>query len=490
MLSILTAIQKAVLQNPTHPAYRVNNELLTFGKLWHLSDCVAQYLVTQEFTRQQPIVVYGHMSPLQLVAFLGAVKAGHPYIPIDSSTPSERLQLITQVSGACLLLTTEDIQTIVTIPVVAMTELLAQTKNATTQPATWVRDDEIYYIIYTSGSTGNPKGVQISASNLAYFVTWMEQHFPVKAEGVFLNQAPYSFDLSVMDLYPALVGGHTLYAITHEQIANPKYLFEQLAASGTRVWTSTPSFAKMCLMNKDWNQALMPKLNTFLFCGEVLPKSMVTELMLRFPQATIFNLYGPTETTVAVSFVEVTKEMLQCYEQLPIASITESNLSLGANGEIMISGPTVSAGYLGAPDLTQKAFPTVNGTRIYKTGDVGYEKDGYLFFAGRADFQVKLHGYRLELEEIEKKIENLALVSSCVVVPVKQGEEVVSLSAYIVLGEPLIGKAFQMTKHLKSLLADHLPTYMIPKKFIYIDHLPLNTNGKVNRKELAVLELV
>lgn len=103
----------------------------------------------------------------------------------------------------------------------------------------------------------------------------MNEHFPLQQSGVFLNQAPYSFDLSVMDLYPALVGGHTLYAITHNQISNPKSLFDDLAGSGIGVWTSTPSFAKMCLMNKDWHQGLMPALNTFLFCGEVLPKTVV-----------------------------------------------------------------------------------------------------------------------------------------------------------------------------------------------------------------------
>lgn len=490
MLSILASIQQVALQNPNNHAYHVNNDSLTYGELWHLSDCVAQYLMKLDLKRQQPIVVYGHMSPLQIVAFLGAVKAGHPYVPVDSSTPSERLQFITQSSGAGLLLTTEEVLTSFKIPVVAVKDLLAQTKNAETQPGAWVQDEEIYYIIYTSGSTGNPKGVQITANNLAHFVAWMNENFPIQAPGVFLNQAPYSFDLSVMDLYPALGGGHTLYAITQEQIANPKSLFDHLAVSGTRVWTSTPSFAKMCLMNKEWHQQLMPELDTFLFCGEVLPKSVATELMLRFPKATIFNLYGPTETTVAVSFVEVTAELLRHYEQLPIAPVSELNLSLLETGELIISGPTLSAGYLGAPDLTQRAFPTVDGTRIYKTGDIGYEKNGYLFFGGRTDFQIKLHGYRLEIEEIEKKIENLAPVSSCVVAPVKKGDEVVSLCAYIVLREPLVEKPFQMTKQLKSLLTDYLPSYMIPKKFSYIDTLPLNINGKVDRKRLAVLEYV
>ncbi|WP_107925248.1 D-alanine--poly(phosphoribitol) ligase subunit DltA [Lysinibacillus parviboronicapiens] len=490
MLSVIAAIRDAALQNPNHPAYETNNESITYGELWDYSDCLAHHLMALKLTRQQPIIVYGHMSPLQLVAFLGTVKSGHPYVPVDSSTPAERLQVIIEASEACLLLTTEELTTPLSIPVVAVSDCMTQKTNTTIQPTTWVKDQEIHYIIYTSGSTGKPKGVQITANNLAHFVAWMNEHFPIQQSGVFLNQAPYSFDLSVMDLYPSLVGGHTLYAITHEQISNPKSLFDDLAGSGIGVWTSTPSFAKMCLMNKDWHQGLMPALNTFLFCGEILPKKVVKELMLRFPQASIFNLYGPTETTVAVSYVEVTKELLQRFEQLPIASMTEPNLSLHENGEIIISGPTVSAGYLGAPDLTSKAFPLVEGSRVYKTGDIGYEKDGYLFFAGRKDFQVKLHGYRLEIEEIEKQIGDLSPVNGCVVVPVIKGDDIVSLSAYIVLRDQLLDSAFQMTKQLKSLLSDRLPSYMIPKKFIYIDSLPLNTNGKVDRKGLAVMEKV
>ncbi|KUF32492.1 MULTISPECIES: D-alanine--poly(phosphoribitol) ligase subunit DltA [Lysinibacillus] len=491
MLSILAAIERVALQQPQKTAYQTHHASLTYGELWHLSDNVADYLMKLNLRRQQPIVVYGHMSPLQIVAFLGAVKAGHSYVPVDSSTPIERLQLILEASGAGLLLITEPLHMLTNIPVMAVSDILASSsKDVTLSSATWVQNEEIHYIIYTSGSTGQPKGVQITASNLAHFVSWMHENFPLQDDGVFLNQAPYSFDLSVMDLYPALVGGHTLYAITQQEIANPKALFDSLATSNTRVWTSTPSFAKMCLMNKEWNQQLIPTLDTFLFCGEVLPIAVCKELMSRFPQATIYNLYGPTETTVAVSYVEVSKALVERFEQLPIAPITEPNVALLEDGEIVISGPTVSAGYLGAPDLTAKVFSTVAEQRIYLTGDLGYEQDGYLFFSGRKDFQVKLHGYRLEIEEIEKQISNLPPVSSCVVVPIYKEKEIISLSAHVVLREPLTDSPFKMTKQLKTLLSEYLPAYMVPKTFKYMDALPLNPNGKVDRKGLAVMETV
>ncbi|MBB4826324.1 D-alanine--poly(phosphoribitol) ligase subunit 1 [Sporosarcina luteola] len=490
MVSILAAIEQAARKHPAKTAYQVDQVILTYSDLWHFSDRVAHSIMKLGLQRQQPIIVYGHMSPFQIVAFLGAVKAGHPYIPVDSSIPSERLQTIIAASDAKLLLSTEPLHTNISIPVTAVEDMIAQPSNEPVQPSCWVRDEEIYYIIYTSGSTGKPKGVQITASNLASFVTWMQENFPIQESSVFLNQAPYSFDLSVMDLYPALVGGHTLHAITQEQIANPKDLFDSLAGSNSTVWTSTPSFAKMCLMNKEWNQDLMPALTTFLFCGEVLPPSVVKEIMQRFPHAGIYNLYGPTETTVAVSYVKVTEELVDQFEQLPIGPLSNPNISLLEDGEIVISGPTVSAGYLKAPELTAKSFQLLNGKRMYKTGDLGYEKDGYLFFSGRKDYQIKLHGYRLETEEIEKQIGNLPPVSDCVVLPIVKDDEIVSLSTYVVLQEPLTDSAFKMTKQLKSALSDYLPSYMIPKTFKYVEALPLNPNGKVDRKRLAAWETV
>lgn len=485
MDSILAAIEQIACKHPERTAYRVDDMALTYHELWHFSDCVAHSIRKRGLQRQQPIIVYGHMSPFQIVSFLGAVKAGHPYIPVDKSIPPERLHNIIEASNTKLLLSTEPLHTKVCIPVIPVNDLIAQPSSETLEPSSWVRDEEIHYIIYTSGSTGQPKGVQITADNLANFVIWMHEHFTFQESSVFLNQAPYSFDLSVMDLYPALVGGHTLHAISQEQIANPKTLFDSLAASKTSIWTSTPSFAKMCLMNKEWNQELMPALTTFLFCGEVLSPAVAKEIMQRFPHASIYNLYGPTETTVAVSFVQVTEELLAQFEQLPIAPISNQNISLWEDGEIVISGPTVSAGYLNAPELTAKSFQTQSDKRMYKTGDVGYEKDGFVFFSGRKDYQIKLHGYRLEIEEIEKQIGNLPLVNDCVVIPNEKDDEIVSLSSYIVLHEPLTDSAFKMTKQLKASLSDYLPSYMIPKSFKYMETLPLNPNGKIDRNRLA-----
>lgn len=494
-MSVLHMIREMSLLYPKRIAYQVEDETLTYDELWRQSDLVAEFLVQGGLKEKAPIAVYGHMSPKQIIAFLAVVKAGHPYIPLDTSIPNERVQHILDASNAAMLLTTENIDLDLTVPSYEVNSVLELPHSITFSQSNWVEDDDVFYIIYTSGSTGNPKGVQISANNLEAFVTWLEENAQLQ-DGVYLNQAPYSFDLSVMDFYPALTKGRTLYALTKSQINQPAKLFEVLQQSNVKVWTSTPSFAKICLMNPLWNSEMMPKLEKFLFCGEVLPHELAKSLQERFPHAKIINLYGPTETTVAVTAVEVTSSLLDTFTVLPIAEADNGRVILlddvgdivseGQKGQLVIIGPTVSKGYLGLPEQTGKVFKNWRDENVYYTGDVGYYQNGYIFYAGRSDFQVKLHGYRLEIEEIEKKIESLKEISGCIVQPVKKQEEVVSLTAFVVLAQKTDEKPFQTTKRIKHALSGVLPSYMVPKKFIYLEQLPLNANGKVDRKRLAV----
>lgn len=495
-MNVLQQIAMKAAMNPKQMAYESEGQKLTYGELWQQSNDVAATLLQMDLEKETPIVIYGHMSAKQIIGFLGAVKAGHPYIPIDVSIPDERVLYIIEASKATLVIQSEECSLNTKIEKVTVDELLEKSIATENDEKSWVKGDKVFYIIYTSGSTGNPKGVQISENNLADFIAWIERAC-ILPDGVYLNQAPYSFDLSVMDLYPALTGGRTLHAITKTQIENASLLFEEFEKSSINVWTSTPSFVKICLMNPQWNNKQMPHLTTFLFCGEVLPHNVASELLLRFPQAKVYNLYGPTETTVAVSAVEITEALLEKFKTLPIAEVNSNKLKIvdensndvreGTKGEIMISGPSVSTeGYLFAPEQSAKVFKQLHNERVYKAGDLGYVQDGYIFYAGRSDFQIKLHGYRMEIEEIEKQIEDLVEVSSCVVLSVKKDEEIISLTACIALKEALEEKPFKMTKQLKAKLLMVIPQYMIPKKFVYVDSLPLTVNGKVDRKRMAV----
>jgi len=281
-------------------------------------------------------------------------------------------------------------------------------------------------------------------------------------------------------------------------ISRPKVLFQYLADSNIEVWTSTPSFADMCMMNPDFNEKLLPNMKTFLFCGEVLSSQSAKQLTTRFPKATVFNTYGPTEATVAVTSVRITEEILNQYATLPIGMPKEDTkilimdengtpLEEGEKGEIVIVGPSVSKGYLQNKEKTEAAFKTINDMKAYKTGDSGYFENGQLFYNGRIDLQIKLHGYRIEIEDIENNIRKLPLVKSVVVIPEMKDGKCTDLRCLVVVDENDFEKEYQLTNYLKKQLTDFMPTYMIPRKFSYLTSLPMTTNGKVDRKRLVEL---
>lgn len=497
MMELLSKIKNLADTQPESLAFISQNEEISYRELWNKSEEVASYILQLELTPSSPILIYGHMEPEMLIAFLGSVKAGHSYIPVDTSIPVERIvkiiessktEIVINVTNQPLFFENSSIQ-FININQMEVDPSLPVPMDS------WVKEDENFYVIYTSGSTGNPKGVQISANNLQSFVNWMVEDFHISGGLRFLNQAPFSFDLSVMDLYPSLASGGTIFAITKDMIAKPKILFEELKKSNTQVWTSTPSFVQMCLMDPSFNEKLLPYLSVFLFCGEILPVSICQQLKERFPNAIIYNTYGPTEATVAITSVEVTDEILLKFQTLPVGKakadtqivLLDENQQLipeGKKGEIIIVGPSVSKGYLGQKELTEKAFFTYNGMPAYRTGDAGYFQQGNLFYKGRMDFQIKLHGYRMELEEIEHHISKSKYVKSAVVIPIYQNEKIDYLSVLIIPAEHSFEKEYQLTSAIKKELGEVLPAYMIPRKFSYHEELPITPNGKIDRKKI------
>lgn len=501
-MNILKVMKHFAIEHPNQIAFKNQVSVITYGELWEQSNQLASYILKKSSRVQSPMIVYGHMDPSMLVCFLGSVKAGHPYIPIDQSIPLDRVYKIIERSQAEFFFATEEIidSQLETNPIeiLQMNDIKKILKGNGSEPTEeqWVKEDETFYIIYTSGSTGNPKGVQISANNVGSFVNWMLADFPIKKQQIFLNQAPFSFDLSVMDVYPALCSGGTLVAITKDMVGNPNLLFDALRQSNIQIWTSTPSFAQVCLMDPSFKQEMLPHLETILFCGEILPVGIAKQLQERFPKARIFNLYGPTEATVAITKLEVTREIVETHPVLPIGTCkTDTELlivdeqgypvSEGEKGEFIIVGPSVSKGYLNEQELTEKSFIAMHGRRAYKTGDTGYMKDGMYYYLGRLDFQVKVHGYRMELEEIEYNIAQSVYVKACIVEPVYREEKVDFLTAYIVPNKHEFEKEYQLSSVLRKELLKLLPAYMIPRKFTYLDNLPMTANGKVDRKKLA-----
>jgi D-alanine--poly(phosphoribitol) ligase subunit 1 len=467
---------------PDHPAYISGGRTLAYGELCRRSDALAAHLA-ESLPEKSPVVVLGHKEPELLVAYLGAIKSGRAYVPVDTAVPPQRIERIASASGASLILTPQKVA-----------ELSIGQEPA---PRCRLEVDDPHYIMFTSGSTGEPKGVPITYGCLQSFLRWiLAEHAFIQGHEVFLNVVPYSFDVSVMDTYPALVTGGTVTSVSKAEVANPRQLYQLLAASALTVWVSTPSFAQMCLVEPTFNQEMLPHLGRFLFCGETLAPEVASQLLDRFPRAEVWNTYGPTEATVATTSLRITRAILEKYSPLPIGyPMPEGRvlvmdealreLPAGERGEIIIAGPNVSPGYLNRPDLNETAFFHLNGQRAYRTGDWGRCRDGMLFFEGRIDNQIKLNGYRIEPADVEANLRALAGVRDAVVLPVLRQGAVDSLAAFVILNDRPARSDFQLACELKVQLTDHLPAYMIPRRFSFLETFPMNTNGKADRRRLA-----
>jgi D-alanine--poly(phosphoribitol) ligase subunit 1 len=482
-MDIIDVIDRAARNFPDKIAHISDVRTLTYRELGKQSDALAAHFAERYPGDHSPVAIIGHKEPEMLIGFLAAVKSGRPYIPIDVSIPAHRANRIVQSSGSVAALTPPQIAAL-------------SAQHSSGKPVR-VNLGDPFYIIYTSGSTGEPKGVVITLECLTTFLDWMlkEQEL-IEAGEIFLNQAPFSFDLSVMDLYLSLATAGTLFSIGKEEIANLKRLYAAFGHSAITSWVSTPTFAQMCLVERGFVQAMLPQLRRFLFCGETLAPETASQLLERFPKAVVWNTYGPTETTVACASVRVTRDLLNRYSPLPIgrpmpggkvfvADADAEPVIAGDRGEIIIAGTNVSPGYLGQPDLTKAAFFQLGSLRAYRTGDWGRIEDDFLFFEGRIDGQIKVNGHRIELGDLEENLRALASVTDAVVLPVTKKEIAESLVAFVIMVERGQESEFELGTRLKAELAQRVPVYMLPRKIIFCDAFPITANGKTDRRKLA-----
>lgn len=573
MIDVLKRVDYFANNTPNRIAFKSVCGEITYSQLWEaakkLSKLIRNLQAEGELEPKAPIAVYGHKEPQMLVAFIGCALARHPYCPLDRSMPDTRIDDILRTINTPFWIKCEEAEA-------RILELNAsnlgerdeyqakyqvnkenQTDDEYQADKEYKVDDEykedkeyeadeahetdsseineiepsdVAYIIFTSGSTGKPKGVEVTRENLGNFLEWMTgvgSSIDDKEGRVFLNQAPYSFDLSVMDTYTALACGGTIASLDKGTMETPSNTMEFLKNQMVNYWVSTPSFVDMILAEKTFNSQNYPDIKVFFCCGERLTKTTANKLIEAFPNAKLINTYGPTESTVAISSVEICSEHIDSQDELPVGEVKSGTKVfihregdtiqdlLNENidnekidneevddcfkqkdaltsqapeiGEILIEGNTVAKGYFKMPEKTALAFELVkmnNGQprRLYHTGDLGYFKNGMLYCVGRTDLQVKVHGYRMELGDIEANILLKEDVEAVCVVPKRKDGKIRSLVAYVV--SPSVRGTFEDTKNIKLHLRGLLPEYMIPKKIKFIDRLPMTSNGKVNRKAL------
>ncbi|KAI4309109.1 D-alanine--poly(phosphoribitol) ligase subunit DltA [Lactobacillus intestinalis] len=492
---VIKKIDEIATSDPDRIAYDYLGQTNTYGDLKKRSDAWAYKIASLDIPDKAPIMIWGGQNFEMVASFLGCVKSGHAYIPIASYSNAERLTMIQDVSKSEVVLAIDELPDIDLNGVQVVKPDEVEDGNYDIDEKNFVEDDDNFYIIFTSGTTGKPKGVQISHKNLLSFVNWELTDFDLPENPSFLAQAPYSFDLSVMSLYPALVAGGKLVVLPHDVTQNFAQLFATLPKLQFNVWVSTPSFAQMCFLDRTFDGEHHPDLTHFLFCGEELPHSEAAMLKKKFPNSHIFNTYGPTETTVAVTQVEITDEVLEKYDRLPIGRAKEDtritiDTSKGdkpGEGEIIIEGPSVSKGYMNNPEKTEAAFFKKDGDKYlsYRTGDAGFFDGDMLFYRGRIDFQIKFNGYRIELEEINFYLTKNDLVRYGVAAPKYNKDHTVKqIVAEIELKDGVRRKYSdaELTKLIREDLAKNVMPYMIPQRYVYRDALPISQNGKVDIK--------
>ena len=479
-------------------AFRYGAETMSYAQLDARSDAFAAWLLETLGDDRTPVVLYGHKELSLPACMFGCIKAGRAYVPVDTTFPADRVaRILEQVQPKVLV----DLRGLgLAAPVVldgaALDAILR--RPAAPTPETWVKAGDVVYMLFTSGSTGQPKGVQITAGNIAAFREGVAPLLDLEGEGgVFLNEISYSFDVSVCALYYALSRGMTLYTVDKDTLNQPKALFAALAESGVDLWVSTPSLGEICCQSPKFDQALLPKARKFIFCGEVMTKKLGLQMLDRFPGAKIYNAYGPTETTVLVTAAEITRELCDRGPSLPIgygfANLecriqdpeTGAILPDGQAGELVILGDCVSPGYFRRPDLTEKSFFTEGTRRGYRTGDLCASHHGSIDYFGRLDGQVKLNGFRVELEDVEENLLKVPNIARAAVLPETRDGTVQSLTAFVLLEAPDGLSSLQRARQIKTALGQLLPSYMVPRKIVAVDRFPLNTNGKIDKKALA-----
>ena len=492
---ILDKIQKHVNNMPDSLVMVSGKDTLTYAQLWEQSSKLAKVIESKMGDDKSPVMVYGHKHPLMLVSFIACVRTGRAYCPVDISMPQQRVSDIAETIGNPLVLAVESghgIDDAIILNREEIEHIVTKSEENSSEPdrSLAVNEDDTYYIIFTSGSTGKPKGVEISCSALSRFTDWAAGLGGSESEkqgARFLNQAPFSFDLSVMDIYTSLATGACIFCLDKKLQMSMADMLEALRNSKVAYWVSTPSFADMCLADRSFDEKLLPEIKAFLFCGEKLVNRTAEKLMERFPSAKIINTYGPTESTVAVTEIEITKQMIEAGD-LPIGRCKPGTEILidESNSEIIIKGDTVSKGYFRDEEKTSKVFfKAADGEACYRTGDAGHFDGDVLYYSGRIDLQVKLHGYRIELGDIESNLVKMEEIESSAVLPKMQDGKVKYLQAFVVCSSE--DKSNAEVKRIKSFLKTFLPEYMVPKRIVFIDKMPLTANGKADRKKLTEL---
>ena len=531
--SIHELIEAQAERTPNAPAVWYEGQPLSYSDLNRRANQIAHRLQSLGVGTESLVGICMDRSFALVIGLLGILKAGAAYVPFDPSYPSDRLNYLVHDADVAVLVVEESFRDrfdsqrlIVTLDA----ECRTLQNESTANPETSISPDNLAYVIYTSGSTGNPKGAMNSHRGVCNLLQWAHEKYQLHANDRVLQNTTFSFDASVWELFWPLMAGASMVLARPGGHRDHTYLRELINEYHITTVQLVPSMLGTFLDEPGVESCV--SLRLVFAIGELLPADVVRRFFPRL-SAKLYNTYGPTEASVdATSF---TCSATHSQRSIPIgtpnaniqAYILDSQFELcpiGVPGELYIGGVSVGRGYHRRPELTAERFlpnpfSSQAGSRIYKTGDlVRYLPDKNIEFLGRNDYQVKIRGFRIELGEIEAALVRHPAVSEAVVLSrqtaaaergpanyqvlqeqnpevasefsnllrpkntqenAQHGPSAVRLAAYLVCSNPR-----PAIHELRAFLRDHLPEYMVPADFVFLEALPLFPNGKLNRQAL------
>ncbi|MCZ4521275.1 non-ribosomal peptide synthase/polyketide synthase [Rhodococcus ruber] len=498
--TLVSLFDAQVAAHPDSVVLTWAGESLSYSEFDGRVNRLARVLIDAGVGPQVPVALALTRSVELLVAMYAVSKAGGVYVPIDPSRPSDRVHHILEAAAPLVILSAHrdafeasgdvpiilvdgDLPTEVSAAPVTNAERIAPLRAANTA-----------YVIFTSGSTGEPKGVAVSHGAIVNQMLWQREHYGIGSEDVVLLKTAATFDLSVWEFWVAPISGGSIAIAEADRHRDADYLVDLMRTESVTTLHTVPSMLDSLIVASAGE--LPPSLRRILAIGEALPVA-TAERARRSSVARLDNLYGPTEAAVSVTSHEVAGTSVgsvsigspEWNTQVYVLDARLAPVPPGVAGELYLAGVQLAEGYFGRTDLTAERFVanphSVVGGRMYRTGDlVRWAPNGELDYVGRTDFQVKIRGFRIELGDIDTALASLDEVRDVAVVATKDDRLGDRLVAYIVPS----GADVVDADGLRDALSTRLPSYMVPSAFVILDALPLNANGKLDRKALPQVQ--
>jgi amino acid adenylation domain-containing protein len=485
--------EQRVVERPDAIALVFEGEARTFREVEAAANRMANALLSRGVKPGSLVGISLDRSFDLVIAMLAVVKAGAAYVPLDVAYPSERVRFMLEDAACALLLTSSDRASGFDPAFVLAVDTLEVTAASSERPPCPSQASDVCYVIYTSGSTGQPKGVVLSHRAVVNTLDWVNRVFQMTSADRLLFVTSPSFDLSVYDVFGALGAGASVEIASSALLADPGKIARKLCDPGITVWDSAPA-ALTRLAPFLPEHAPASSLRLVMLSGDWIPITLPPLLKRTFPGTSVESLGGATEAAIWSNHHAI-RDLDPSWVSIPYGRPIQNAryyvldrrrrpVPFGIAGDLYIAGACLAEGYLHRPELNAERFladPFRAGERMYKTGDLArYFPDGVMEFLGRADFQAKIRGFRVELGEVEHAITKVAGVREVVCHTYIDASGTKSLAAYVVPNH----HAIVDEKTIKAALGRALPEFMVPSHVLILSALPVTANGKIDRQAL------